>query len=174
MTKTFITFLCILMLGVWSTTFAADTSTGAATPPADESTQMAKQAAGKPGEQIPFGLETPKRASDFMGKTVKNNNNDSIGSIQDLVTDDNGTLRYAILSHGGFLGIGDKLIPIPLKALRLNPDKELVLNINKQTLEKAPSFDAKQWPNFSQPQWYTRTYTYWKVEPDAEQPATKK
>jgi len=66
--------------------------------------------------------------------------------------------------HGGLLGVGDKLVPIPWKALKSGPDeKTLIVNIEKATLEKAPNFDPKEWPNFTEPEWQKRIEVYYEL-----------
>ncbi|MHB8205037.1 MAG: PRC-barrel domain-containing protein, partial [Desulfomonilaceae bacterium] len=77
--------------------------------------------------------------------------------------DQSGVVKYAILSHGGLLGIGDKLIPIPWKALKLGKEKTtLVVNVNKGALEKAPNFDPKDWPKVTDPQTLKKVDMYYK------------
>lgn len=106
----------------------------------------------------------PIRLSKLMNATVRNNFDEELGTIEDVITDQNGKLDYVILSHGGILGIGEKLIPIPIQAVRpADQEKTVMVNVAKNALDKAPSFDAKNWPNFSQPEWRQRTYTYYDV-----------
>ena len=84
--------------------------------------------------------------------TVTNPQGEKLGKIDDLLIDQGGAVKYAILSHGGLLGIGDKLIPIPWKALKLGKEKStLVVNVNKGALEKAPNFDPNDWPKVTAP-----------------------
>ncbi len=110
-------------------------------------------------------LPEPLRASQILGTPV-NNPDGPVGKIEDLVIGEGETIKYAILSHGGFLGIGDKLIPIPWKALRWGPDKKtLMVNITKTTLEKSPNFDPKKWPDFAKPDWETKMQAYYELPP---------
>ncbi len=72
-----------------------------------------------------------------------------------------GCLKYAILSHGGFLGMGDVLIPVPFDALETSREKgTAVLDIDKQTLEKALSFESKTWPDFTAAEWEEKIDRY--------------
>lgn len=106
----------------------------------------------------------PIRLSKLMNATVLNNLGDNLGTIEDVITDEKGKLDYVILSHGGLLGIGEKLIPIPIQIVQSgNKEKTVTVNIAKSALEKAPSFDTKNWPNFNQPEWRQKTYTYYDV-----------
>jgi opacity protein-like surface antigen len=104
----------------------------------------------------------PQRSSQIVGATVKNPQGENLGKIDELVIGRDGMVSYAILSHGGVLGIGDKLVPIPWKALKYGPKEGIVMvNVDKVTLEKAPNFDPKEWPNFTEPAWQKRVETYY-------------
>jgi len=60
-------------------------------------------------------------ADDLIGAYVRNAQNENIGSVSDLVIDRNGQVKAAILSVGGFLGIGDKHVAVPWDQVRLMP-----------------------------------------------------
>jgi hypothetical protein len=106
-------------------------------------------------------IKLPRRVSDILEITVENRHGEKLGTIQDLIVGVDGCLKYAILSHGGFLGIGDVLIPIPFAALTTRGDKgTAVLDIDKQTLEKALSFESKTWPEFTAAEWEEKIDRY--------------
>jgi PRC-barrel domain len=106
-------------------------------------------------------IRLPKRVSDILKTTVENRHGEQLGTIQDLMVGVNGCLKYAILSHGGFLGIGDVLIPIPFDALMTGGEKgAAVLDIDKQTLEKALNFESKTWPDFTAAEWEEKIDRY--------------
>ncbi len=108
-------------------------------------------------------LEGWQRSSQITGMTVTNPQGEKLGKIDDLLIDQGGAVKYAILSHGGLLGIGDKLIPIPWKALKLGKEKTtLVVNVNKGALEKAPNFDPKDWPKVTSPDSLKKVDMYYK------------
>ncbi len=92
------------------------------------------------------------RASKIIGANVENANGDNIGEIKDMMVDArNERVRYVVLSHGGVLGIGDKLFAYPMSMVETggkNGDK-LVMNVNKEKLDKAPGFDKNKWPDFA-------------------------
>ncbi len=88
---------------------------------------------------------------------------EKLGKIDDLLIDQSGALKYAVLSHGGILGIGDKLIAIPWRALKLGAEKKtLVINVDKVALEKAPNFDPKEWPKVTSPESLKKIDLYYK------------
>jgi hypothetical protein len=84
-------------------------------------------------------------ASDRVeGTAVRRPNGDMIGHIERLMIDKvTGRVSYAILSFGGFLGIGANLIPLPWGRLRYNSKFEAYeLDIDDEELKRAPSFQA--------------------------------
>lgn len=97
------------------------------------------------------------RSTKLMGMKVRNADGEDLGKIKDLVIDvDRGQVRYAALSFGGFLGLGDKLFAVPMRALRLaHKDNEthFVLHVNKDRLKNAPGFSDDAWPDFANPAW---------------------
>lgn len=96
-------------------------------------------------------LARDQRASKLMGRDVKNPAGEKLGEVKDLIVDTgNGRVEYAVLSFGGFLGLGDKLFAYPANAFRAAADSdELVLNVDKERLRKAPGFDKDKWPDWS-------------------------
>jgi hypothetical protein len=81
------------------------------------------------------------------------------------------SIAYAVLSFGGFLGMGDKLFAVPWKAMTLVQDEEyFLLDVDKAVLEDAPGFDKDSWPDFSDSNWgqgihdHYGTAPYWKRE----------
>ena len=106
-------------------------------------------------------ITVPKRVSDILKTTVENGRGEKLGTIQDLMVGVDGHLKYAILSHGGFLGIGDVLIPIPFDALTQGSEKgTALLDVDKQTLEKALNFESKTWPDFTAAEWEEKIDRY--------------
>lgn len=63
------------------------------------------------------------RSSELVGATVYNDDGNSVGTINDLLVSSDGTISNAILSVGGFLGIGTKLIEVPFNKLKLVPSE---------------------------------------------------
>jgi sporulation protein YlmC with PRC-barrel domain len=99
------------------------------------------------------------RASEIIGLNVMTpDNEDTIGEINDLVLDaQSGKLRYAAVSVGGFLGIGDKMVAVPWQAFEQRRDEDgnmyFSLDTTKEKLEAAPGFNQDNWPDFANPQW---------------------
>lgn len=107
------------------------------------------------------------KTKDVVGVCVKNANDEDLGKIEEIILDKvQGNVRYAVLSFGGFLGMGDKLFSIPWKALHYNKAKDsFVLNIDKEKLKNAPGFDKNNWPDWSDETWGTSIYDYYGTKP---------
>src|SRR5947209_19371895 len=58
------------------------------------------------------------RASKVVGLSVYNNNNESIGSINDLLTDKSGSIKAVVIGVGGFLGVGEHLVAVPFDQVK--------------------------------------------------------
>lgn len=106
-------------------------------------------------------IKVPRRVSDLLKTTVENRQKEKLGQIQDFMVGSDGRIHYAILSHGGFLGMGDVLIPIPFDALTAGREKgTAVLDIDKRTLETALNFESKTWPDFTSAEWVEKIDRY--------------
>lgn len=96
------------------------------------------------------------KASEVIGMNIQNPQGENVGEINDIVLDANsGKTRYAAVTYGGFVGIGDKLFAVPWEAFQCRKDKEdpdehvLVLNVTEKQLENAEGFDQENWPDFA-------------------------
>jgi len=94
---------------------------------------------------------------------------EDLGTLKELMLDlDDGRINYAVLSFGGFLGLGDKLFAIPWEALTLNAeDHTFVLDVDKERLENAPGFDQDNWPTDADYEsgWLNDVYDYYGYAP---------
>ncbi|HSR13277.1 MAG TPA: PRC-barrel domain-containing protein [Thermodesulfobacteriota bacterium] len=102
-------------------------------------------------------------ASTLIGDNVVNSQGEDLGSIEEIMIHvPSGRIAYAVLSFGGFLGMGDKLFALPWEALTLDEDnKQFILNIDKEKLENAPGFDKDNWPDMADPQFGRQIHTYY-------------
>src|ERR1019366_5392291 len=101
-------------------------------------------------------LEPKVLAADTLtGDKVVNHQREDLGKIEHLMIDlATGRIAYAVLSFGGFLGMGDKLFAIPWSALKVDTvEKQFVLNLDKEALKSAPGFDKDHWPNMADLGW---------------------
>jgi sporulation protein YlmC with PRC-barrel domain len=112
------------------------------------------------------------KGADIIGMQVRNAENKDLGTIEDLAIDRRtGHVRYAVLSFGGMLGLGDKWFAIPWHALTRDPQKEaLTLEIDKERLSKADGFDKDKWPDMADQRWAADVHRqygqplYWRPE----------
>jgi hypothetical protein len=84
------------------------------------------------------------------GTAVYNHENERLGTIHNFMVDKrSGQAEYAVLSFGGFLGMGDSYYPIPWEMLSYSEDAGgYVVNIDKDALEGAPHYAAGQEPRY--------------------------
>ena len=81
----------------------------------------------------------------IKGSKVINVHKEHLGTIEEVMIDVNmGRIGYAVLSFGGFLGIGNKLFAIPWEALESN-GWDYILRIDKSVLKRAEGFDKEEW-----------------------------
>jgi sporulation protein YlmC with PRC-barrel domain len=85
------------------------------------------------------------RANTIIGMRVRNTEADNLGKINDLVFDEKGSIHAAVVSVGGFLGIGDKLVAVPWSNVKLDSDgKSATLAMTKEQLKQAQPFKTKE------------------------------
>jgi len=80
------------------------------------------------------------RASKLIGAPVYNEQDEKVGSIDDLIVTPDRALSYAIVSVGGFLGLGGRLVAIPVEQIRAERDKLILPGATKEELKKVPEF----------------------------------
>lgn len=80
------------------------------------------------------------RASKVVGSTVVNEGNETIGKIDDLLVSLDGKRPYAVLSIGGFLGMGTHLVALPYDKLQFSDKKIMLPGGTKDGLRMLPEF----------------------------------
>jgi sporulation protein YlmC with PRC-barrel domain len=105
--------------------------------------------------------ERSHRISKIIGSDVRNKAGEKIGDIRDLMIDNNGSIRLAIVSTGGFLGVGDRLHAVPWDVLTLGPKDDHILDIDKAHLQNTPGFTSKTWPNLGDDHWMADNRRYY-------------
>lgn len=91
-------------------------------------------------------------ADKVNGTAVFDTTGDKVGTVDNIMIDKiSGRAIYAVMSFGGFLGLGEKHHPLPWSALTYDEDKGgYVINIDKKKLESAPNFDRSSDFNWTQ------------------------
>ena len=140
-----------------SPTDQAPPALGEANPPS-QSSEMPKSSEAPSSAELPKSAEasgapflTKQESSDWLvgnliGKSVVNADNESIGDVNDLVTDQNGKIIAIVVGAGGFLGIGEKDVAIRFEDVKLardeNNDVKVIADLNKETLASAPDYQT--------------------------------
>jgi sporulation protein YlmC with PRC-barrel domain len=83
------------------------------------------------------------RASKLIGATVYNDKNEKIGKVGDLIVKPDGTLSYAIVDVGGFLGVGQHQVAIPVGQFSAIQPKLILPGATKDALKALPEFHYK-------------------------------
>ena len=116
-------------------------------------------------------------ASTLIGHKVYNSQGENLGDIKDVMLDvDLGKVAYAVLSFGGFMGMGDKLFALPFEAFRLEPKSDrILLDVPKDKLKNAPGFERDRWPSTADRSWGTRIHEHYGYRPywETERTATR-
>jgi sporulation protein YlmC with PRC-barrel domain len=85
-------------------------------------------------------LENGYRASKVIGAAVYNDQNQQIGTVDDVVLNPQNQAVLSVISVGGFLGVGGKLVALPYDELKRDNGKITISNADKNTLAGMPSF----------------------------------
>jgi sporulation protein YlmC with PRC-barrel domain len=106
-------------------------------------------------------------ASTIDGNTVVSSDGDDVGSIKEIMLDVRaGRVAYAVLSSGGFLGMGNKLLAIPWSALTLDTDNKCFrLAATSDQVRNSPGFDKDSWPSMVDRQWASSVHQHYGREP---------
>lgn len=105
------------------------------------------------------------KGTKIIGKPVENLQGRNLGKIEDFAIDEiDGSIRYAVLSFGGVLGLGEKYFAIPWEALTLSNDrKHFVLDLEEKVLTQAPGFNKDKWPDFADPDYHVTIYEFYNI-----------
>jgi hypothetical protein len=88
----------------------------------------------------PQSLATGYRTSKVVGSTVFNEANENVGTIDDLIVTPSEKVPFAVLSVGGFLGMGRKFVVVPYTSLQVRDNKMVLPGATKESLKSLPEF----------------------------------
>jgi sporulation protein YlmC with PRC-barrel domain len=140
---------------VFAQTSPATPAPAATTAPADPAAKPAESAAtpapagdmtAASGSYLTQQAQNQISANDYIGKPVYNPNNESIGDVNDLIFEDKGGIVAAVIGVGGFLGIGEKDVAVPVGKINMtrdannNNDVRLTTTETAEALKSAPEF----------------------------------
>ena len=106
-------------------------------------------------------------ASKVEGTGVYNRRGESLGSVYDLMIDKrSGQVAYAVMSFGGFLGMGQSYHPLPWDVLDYDERQGgYVVDLEKERLQNAPSYGVNDTPDWSNRDFGRRINDYYGVPP---------
>ena len=164
----------------WAAAFPLIAGAAIAIPQQDKPRPQGEPAVRVDKKEIKKAIPFCHRASEVVGAEVKNLKGDKLGKVEELVLDPtSGTIEYAVISFGGFLGMGDKFFAVPftlLKAPEVPEGNKLAYftyDVDKAKMEKAPGFDKNNWPNMADHRWGLDIYRYYGEKPYWESTADK-
>jgi len=122
---------------------------------------------GKGGETASGPGPEVMAASTLDGDKILSTDGDEVGKVKDIMLDvQSGRIAYVVMSSGGFLGIGDKLMAIPWSALTLDTTRKcFLLALSSERVRNAPGFDKQHWPSMADATWATSIHQYYGREP---------
>jgi hypothetical protein len=137
--------------GVWSEDSRAAADARATTGSTSRDRTMADNRATTTESTGDFNAQGDVSANAVIGAKVRNANNDTVGTVQDLYVDASGNIKAAVLSVGGFLGVGTKDVAVKWRDIKQSRDgKSVVLttSLDKEQLKSLPDYkyDRRQ-PN---------------------------
>ena len=105
-------------------------------------------------------------ATYLINDNVRNVAGEDLGKIEDIVINvETGQIQYAILSFGGFMGIGNRHFALPWELLGVEWLEKhiIILDVDKELLKNAPKFNKDNPPNFEDPQFKSEIYEYYNL-----------
>jgi sporulation protein YlmC with PRC-barrel domain len=88
----------------------------------------------------PASLATGYRTSKVVGSSVVNEANETVGTVDDLIVTPTDKVPFAVLSVGGFLGMGTKYVVVPFTSLQFQDKKIVLAGATKDSLTALPEF----------------------------------
>jgi len=125
-------------------TTPGDTAANPGTTPTEDTAQA--PAAG--GDYLTAQSDEQISANTYIGQSVYNSGDESIGKISDLIMAKSGGVDAAVIGVGGFLGIGEKWVAVPFEKIAItqvpdSDDVKLTTTETAESLQAAPEFKTK-------------------------------
>jgi sporulation protein YlmC with PRC-barrel domain len=107
-------------------------------------------------------FDRPQRLNELMGNDVINRQGEELGNLEDLISGSDGNIEYMVVAMGGILGLGARLVAIPVDAASPTMTDEGRISIDVQTaqMEGAPTFSRDNYPDFTDRQWQQEARGY--------------
>ncbi|HWB20384.1 MAG TPA: PRC-barrel domain-containing protein [Phycisphaerales bacterium] len=106
------------------------------------------------------------RWSDIDNHDLMTNDAQKLGTVDDVIFDcTSGRVSLAVVSFGGFLGMGDTEVTMPWNDIRINPENHLyAVNVDPETLKSAPKYEAKNWKSLREGDYYSRVFNHYGMD----------
>jgi sporulation protein YlmC with PRC-barrel domain len=107
-------------------------------------------------------FNSPQHLSEVIGSDVVNHQGQELGSVHDLVANEEGQLEYLILSKDDRTLRGTELIAIPIDAVspRMTRENQLTIDVDRETIDRAPTFSAGAYPDYADRRWQEESRGY--------------
>ncbi len=124
---------------------AAPSDPAASTPAPATPSAGSDMSSAAGGSYLTEQSDTQVSANDYIGKAIYNADNESIGDVNDLIMEEKGGIVAAVVGVGGFLGIGEKDVAVPMDKITMSRDAEknevrLTTTETAEALQAAPEF----------------------------------
>jgi sporulation protein YlmC with PRC-barrel domain len=115
----------------------------------------------QPGQRAQ--TQHPLRVKNLLGATVNLQNGAGVGTVQDIVLNDEGVVDYLVISDNG------KLVTVPWEAAKFNFERRTaVINISPEQFRQIPTYTTERYPDFYTPTYRTQIYRYYGLTPGRE------
>jgi sporulation protein YlmC with PRC-barrel domain len=122
-----------------------DPSMSSEQPKTDATTTAQQPAVTDSGLAVKIDATNAVLATSFIGSSVYTAADENIGDINDMIFDDKGAIQAVVVGVGGFLGMGEKDVALPLEKIKVTKDEnnnlKLTVQASREELEQAPAFD---------------------------------
>jgi hypothetical protein len=106
-------------------------------------------------------------ADKVEGTPVYNSQGEKLGTVHTIMIDKlSGKVAYAVMSFGGFMGIGDRYHPLPWSVLTYDTQKGgYTVDLDRSTLERAPTYTAGETPDWANRSWGEQLHEHYRARP---------
>ena len=109
-----------------------------------------------------FTNDAPMSASDLIGSDVYGPDNNSIGEIEDIIVAKGDKPSFALISYGGFLGMGESRAAVPLEKLRISENNYVFADMTAEQLQKAPGIPRGSRDWWTDTSWMAKNEAYYR------------
>jgi sporulation protein YlmC with PRC-barrel domain len=132
---------------------------------------MISTASAQPGSASQTAPSAAQQSSPYVltqsliGSTLWSKEGENLGLVQGVIIDTrNGRVTQLVVAPSVDLeGLKNRLVAVPWQKLQAAPGPKLVLQADKATLARAPSFPSGRMPEFAEEQWHEKVYGWWQV-----------